>query len=267
MHAPGSLPRWLLLAALATGITNAAAEARLDPDTAMAASQAAIGRKLGDYTFTAAGKRQIRLADYRGKPLIVSFIYTGCTAACPVTTRQIADAVRAARSVVGADDFHVVSIGFNLPHDTPEAMRDHARRFGLDIPGWDFVSPQQGELERLLAEFGFSYVRTAWGFDHLAQVTVVDAAGRIYRQVYGDIPVQRLTDPLKELIEGTPLPRGVADFIDRVRILCTVYDPRTGRYRLDYALFIEIAAGLTILGATAWYLASEWRRQRRARPS
>ncbi len=262
MHAPGSLPRWLLLAALATGITNAAAEARLDPDTAMAASQAAIGRKLGDYTFTAAGKRQIRLADYRGKPLIVSFIYTGCTAACPVTTRQIADAVRAARSVVGADDFHVVSIGFNLPHDTPEAMRDHARRFGLDIPGWDFVSPQQGELERLLAEFGFSYVRTAWGFDHLAQVTVVDAAGRIYRQVYGDIPVQRLTDPLKELIEGTPLPRGVADFIDRVRILCTVYDPRTNKYRFKTTIIGEVVSFGVVTIALGWFV---WRERRRRR--
>ena len=29
--------------------------------------------------------------------------------------------------------------------------------------------------------------------------------------------------------------------MDRVRILCTVYDPKTGQYRVDYTLPIQIA--------------------------
>ena len=66
--------------------------------------------------------------------------------------------------------------------------------------------------------------------------------------------------------ESVPM-RDLAEVIERVRILCTVYDPREGRYRLDYALFVEILAGVSILGATAWYLAAEWRHQRTARPS
>jgi hypothetical protein len=41
-----------------------------------------------------------------------------------------------------------------------------------------------------------------------------------------------------------------------------VYDPRSGKYRLNYGLFIEIFAGLSMLGATAWYVIAEWRRQR-----
>ena len=47
-----------------------------------------------------------------------------------------------------------------------------------------------------------------------------------------------------------------------MRILCTVYDPRAGKYRLNYGLFIEIFAGLSVLGAIALYLGREWRRQR-----
>jgi len=47
-------------------------------------------------------------------------------------------------------------------------------------------------------------------------------------------------------------------------VLCIVYDPRAGRYRLNYALFIEIFSGVTILGGVAWFLVSEWRRGRRA---
>ncbi len=90
-------------------------------------------------------------------------------------------------------------------------------------------------------------------------MTIVDAQGRVYRQVYGenfDLPM--LVGPLKELVTGAPTPCGtVATFVERVRILCTVYDPRLGRYRLDYGLFVEIFAGLSVLGAVLWYLARE----------
>ena len=46
------------------------------------------------------------------------------------------------------------------------------------------------------------------GFDHLAQTTVIDAHGRIYRQVYGDaFAVPALVEPLKDLALGSR-PRG-----------------------------------------------------------
>ena len=51
--------------------------------------------------------------------------------------------------------------------------------------------------------------------------------------------------------------------LDRVRLLCTVYDPLSGKYRLDYALFIEMFAGLIALGGTAAFLVRERRRARR----
>jgi protein SCO1 len=58
-------------------------------------------------------------------------------------------------------------------------------------------------------------------------------------------------------------PQNLADVIERVRILCTVYDPRAGKYRLNYGLIIEILVGVSVLGATAFYLGNEWRRQHR----
>ena len=94
-------------------------------------------------------------------------------------------------------------------------------------------------------------------------------AEQTLRRIYGDaFELPMFVAPIKDLVTGGTVPeQTLADLVERVRILCTVYDPRTGRYRLNYGLFIEIAAGLTILGATAWYLTSEWRRQRDARPS
>ena len=238
----------------------------LDPDVALKASQAAIGRKLADYAFLDRQGRQVRLADYRGKPVLVSFVYTGCTSVCPPTTRLLAEVIRKARGVVGSDKFRVLTIGFNLPYDSPEAMRDFARRFGIDTPDWEFFTPYDAQLDGLVHDFGFSYARTAWGFDHITQVTVVDQNGGIYRQVYGDsFPISLLIDPLKEFIEGTPVPmRNLGDFIERVRILCTVYDPRTNVYRFKTTVIGEIVsfAGITI--ALVWFLWSERRRRRKA---
>ncbi len=98
---------------------------------------------------------------------------------------------------------------------------------------------------------------------------MVDAQGRVYRQVYGEsFELPMLVGPLRELVTGQPAPlQDLSDLVERVRILCTVYDPRAGKYRLNYGLFIEIFAGLLALGATAWYVAAEWRRQRSTRPS
>jgi protein SCO1/2 len=52
---------------------------------------------------------------------------------------------------------------------------------------------------------------------------------------------------------------GLADLIDRVRILCSVYDPKSGTYRADYTLYFMIAGGATFFIAMLWFALSEWR--------
>src|SRR6185369_16914184 len=120
----------------------------------------------------------------------------------------------------------------------------------------------------LTRDFGFRYAATPAGFDHVLQVTLVDAQGRIARQVYGDKPAaDEIGEPLKQMLSGAPLPpqTKLADLIDRVRLLCTVYDPKTGSYRVDYSLAIEIAGGLTFILAMALYMLNEWLERRTAR--
>lgn len=237
----------------------------LDYDAAIRQSQAAIGRSVGDYALTDTGGARVRIADFRGKPLFVSFIYTGCGQVCPTTTKFLGQAVQQSARDLGADAFNVVSIGFNLPFDTPAAMRHFAGQQGIDRANWKFLSPDPGSVERLTGDFGFVYGASAGAIDHVAQLTLVDASGRIVRQIYGDsFDPTLLTAAVREVTTGAPVPmQDVKRLLDRVRVLCSVYDPLTGKYRLDYALFIEIFAGMTVLGGIVHYLLREWRRQRR----
>ena len=225
---------------------------------------------LGEHELLDRNERWVRLSSWRGKPLLVSFIYTGCFQVCPTNTKALEQAVRKLEARFGTNQFKVVSIGFNQPADSPLAMKAFAAQHGINFAHWSFLSPPAAAVESLTREFGFSYQATPAGFDHVLQVTLVDAQGRIVRQVYGgELPADALGEPLKQLLAGAPLsPQlSLADLVDRVRILCTVYDPQTGTYRIDYSLAIEVAGGLTFLAAVLLYFLNEWRHRRAMRHS
>jgi protein SCO1/2 len=259
------LRRLAALGALAALLAASPAQAALDAQAALRTSQAAIGRAVGDYRLTDAQGRAVRLSAYRGKPLVVSFVYTGCFQICPTTTKHLETMVRQAERAIGPGTFHVATIGFNLPFDTPEAMGDYARKQGVGNANWSFLSPEAKTLEALLADFGFLREATPAGFDHLLQVSIVDADGRIYRQVYGDtFDAPQFVGALLELAQNAPRPAGgLAGLFNEIRLLCTVYDPAAGKYRVNYAIVIEILIGASVLLVGIVSVAIEWRRRRR----
>jgi protein SCO1/2 len=247
----------------------AAGGSPLDERKALAFSQSVVGKAVRDYTLIDRDGQPLRLSRYRGKPLLVSFVYTGCFHICPTTTKFLAKAVSAATDALGEDSFNVVSIGFNLPFDTPSAMRTFAKQQGVTAKNWEFLSPDPATLEDLTRDFGFLYYVTPKGYDHLIQVTLLDQQGRVYRQIYGDsFELPMLVVPMKDLVTGTPTPfDNLAAFAERVRILCTVYDPASGRYRVNYALVIELLVGASIIFFGVFSLLAEWRKHKRAAAS
>ncbi len=242
--------------------------AKLDEREAIRAAQAVIGHVLADHTLLDRQGKPVRLASYRGKPLVVSFIYTGCFQVCPASTRALHEAVKGLDRLVGPNQYNVVSIGFNQPFDSPVAMRDFATQHRIDYPNWNFLSPHRSGVDGLTREFGFSYQATPAGFDHVLGVTVVDAQGRIYTQVFGDrLTANQIGEPLKQLLGQAPLVQtpSLSGVLERVRILCTVYDPETGEYRYNYALLFEVLCGLAFFLTVGGYFVAEWRQRSRRR--
>ena len=236
---------------------------------ALAAGEAAVGRAVPDLEMLDRRGRPVRLSAYRGKPLLVSFIYTGCFQVCPTQTRALHEAVQGLSRLLGPDQFQVVSIGFNQPFDSPDAMRAFAAQQRIDYPNWEFLSPPRGSVEPLTRAFGFSYVATPAGFDHVLGVTVVDAQGRIHAQVYGDrLRADQLGQPLRQLLLDAPSVPGLTTLgaaIERIRILCTVYDPETGEYRYDVKLILSFIGGSLFFVTAFAHLLLAWRDQRRGR--
>jgi protein SCO1/2 len=240
----------------------------LDGAAALRASQAAIGRTIGEHVLLDREGHPVRLSEYRGEPLLVSFIYTGCFQVCPANTRALDEAVGRLQQRFGSDSFRVASIGFNQPADTPQAMKAFATQQRITRPHWEFLSPAAAAVPALARDFGFQYAATPAGFDHVLQVTVLDGHGRIVRQLYGERPpAEELAEALTLLLAGQalPPPTMLEQLADRIRILCTVYDPETGTVRVSYALAWEIAGGLSFILFIALYMLNEWRARRRER--
>lgn len=240
-----------------------------DNTSALEVSQAAIGNTIGEHVFVDRAGRPVKLSDYRGKPFLISFVYSSCYHVCPTTTRHLARAVKKARDALGEDSFNVLTIGFDTPNDTPDTMRVFAKKQGIDWPGWKFLSGDQKAINSLAREVGFLYFSSPNGFDHLLQTTLVDGSGHVTSQVYDisgtSFDTPRLVEPLKQLVLGKSSPGSLlTSLANRVRLFCTVYDPASGSYYFDYSLFVGMLIGAIIIFSILFWLIREWRRPRSA---
>ena len=240
---------------------------KYDKEKALAFSQAAINRTIGSHHFLNQDKQAIDITQYRGKPLIISLIFTSCHHICPATTKHLAKVVKIARDALGEESFSVITVGFDTAVDTPERMHLYKRERNIRISAWDFLSTDQETIKAFTDELGFIFFKSTRGFDHLSQTTLLDADGKVYRQIYGmNYEPPRLIEPLKELVFGKRSEASMVDnWINNIRLFCTIYDPHTGRYEFDYSIFIGIAMGTFILGGIAIVIVRAWRQNNNGR--
>ncbi len=261
----------MALAGLCSGDALAATKAtdksrHLDPETVIKVSREAIGRKVGDHALVDISGARFSLGELAGNPVIINLVYSSCSTVCPITTQHLRVAVEDALELFGPERFTVLTIGFDARNDTPTRMAQFAIDQDIDLDNWRIASADAATLKTLLGELGFSYAAAAGGFDHIAQTTILDADGVVYRHVYGDeFPIQMLMEPLKGAVYGWDRPLTVSGLIDRFRYFCTAYDPSTGHYTTRYGSTIAgIVLGALSLLVFAGWIAREWFKKRPA---
>jgi len=250
---------------LAPAASAEPAASALDPAAAIAMGERAVGRSVGNYTLIDSTGRSFSLQEYRGKPLVISLVYTACSSVCPATTQHLIDAVTEAGRVFGPDRFAVLTIGFDARNDTVPRMAQFASLQGVKFANWRLASGDAATVVALLNDLGFSYRAVAGGFDHPTQTTILGRDGRIYRHVYGDdFPLPMFMEPMKDVIYGNATPFSFGGIIDRIKFICTAYDPGSRRYRTDFGLlFGAVIAAFSLVGLAGW-IVREWIRSVRA---
>jgi protein SCO1 len=128
------------------------------------------------------GKR-FSLSDYRGKVLLVNFIYTRCPTLCSLQGDDFRDVQQSMAKTRGIRDIRLISISFDPQHDNAQALKRYGERYGAVVPHWRIAAPSATrDLAKLLRSFGVVIVPDGnGGFVHSDYVYLVDRRGRLAR--------------------------------------------------------------------------------------
>ena len=88
-----------------------------------------------------------------GNVVVVNFIFTRCTDACPLLTRRM-NAVRRALGDRFGRDVRFVSISVDPEFDTPQELRRFADKQEARFPGWTWLTGKKEDVDRVRGRLG-----------------------------------------------------------------------------------------------------------------
>ncbi len=186
----------LLAAVLATGMTALACETDgFRVVTSAGARQLAVERApqaLPDARLRDQDGRLFTLGAYRGRAVLVDFIYTRCPTICGLLGDDFARMLRLMKARRSTAPIDLLSISFDPQDDDRDALRLYGERFGAKAPRWRIAAPiDTHALARLLRSFGVVVIPDGMGgFVHNDAVYLIDAQGRLARILDPDAPAR-----------------------------------------------------------------------------
>jgi len=166
------------------------------------ASRLAVIRQAPDFALVNQDGKTVKLSDFKGKVLLVSFIFTTCNGACPATTHRMAAIHQQ------STDAEFLSITLDPQRDTPEALRQYVRLFNLEAPrsavkapfGWNFLTGTPDVVGKTISAWGMWVKPTTNGqLDHPSRIFLVDGQQRI-REIY-NVDLLRPAEVLEDIAE------------------------------------------------------------------
>ena len=151
------------------------------------------GEEVPNFELTNQSGRHIFLNQYRGKALLVTFIYTRCPFPdyCPRVSGQFAEVNRQLEAdATLSGKTHLLSISFDPAHDTPKVLQAYGFTWaGSKQPAffdhWEFAVPPAAELPELANFFGLTYTQDGGLITHSLSTAVIGPDGKIFSWYHG----------------------------------------------------------------------------------
>jgi protein SCO1/2 len=162
----------VLCAATSVGIVFAVAhkDSRESAPGGFAGALRPPGIPAADFRLRDQDRRLTGPREYRGRPVIVTFLYTTCKDTCPLTAQQIAGAMDLLGHPVPA-----LAVSVDPKGDTPALARRFLAKQRV-VGRLRFLLGRTGELQPVWRAFGVSPQSPK--AEHSVSVVVLDAAGR-----------------------------------------------------------------------------------------
>lgn len=145
------------------------------------------GEAVPDFKLTLQDGKPAKLSDYRGKVVVLTFIYTRCPLPnfCPLMDRKFGELAARLQPTPRADKVRLISISFDPEHDTPEVLATHAKSRGAKMPLWSFAVASHEELGKFGPKLGLIYGPAEKEIMHNLSTAVIGPDGKLVRLEYG----------------------------------------------------------------------------------
>jgi len=139
------------------------------------------------------------LSAYKGRTVLIDFIYTRCPTICGTVGDDFARVTELGGGRIQSTPLDLLSISFDPQNDDREALKRYGERFGAVAPHWRIAATADANgLAALLETFGVVIIPDGTGgFIHTSAVYVVDAQGRLARMLDPDSPPQLFAQALR----------------------------------------------------------------------
>jgi protein SCO1/2 len=114
-----------------------------------------VGETAPDFALYDQDGRVVQMNRFRGKQIMLNFIYTRCPIAtmCPTSTAKMVMTQKLAREA-GVKNLELISISLDPVYDTPGVLKDYAQARGIDLGNFSFLTGPTNAVQDLLAQFG-----------------------------------------------------------------------------------------------------------------
>ena len=152
--------------------------------------QQPAARKLVDFSLVNWDGRPVTRADLDGKFLVVSFLFTSCSATCTEISRRLE---RVQTETAAAGDVLIISFSMDPRTDQPPVLAQFARRWNADPKRWFLLTGEKAELHRVIeASFlardpDLADLPSA-GFRQHYAIALVDRSGSVRHYFIGRAP-------------------------------------------------------------------------------
>lgn len=138
----------------------------------MGASSSAI-----DFTLINQDNRPVGLKDFKGKVVLINFIYTNCKETCPILVHKFLEVQDAFKARLGKDII-LLSITIDPERDTPMVLKRYAKTIGSKEVGWFFLTGKPQEVDKVLKDYGVYYEKDPKGnIGHVNLIVLIDKKG------------------------------------------------------------------------------------------
>lgn len=124
-------------------------------------------------------ERTYPFSQFKGKYVMLTFIYTACSDVCPELERNLAEVYEAVPDEYIGEEIMFLSISFDPERDTPKILTKYQEVFSADGETWRMARiTDEQELQNLLDEFGVIVIPDNNGhFAHNSAFYLVDPEG------------------------------------------------------------------------------------------